>query len=42
MNVSLELGQAEVEMVLGARGHEHIEEVLASLRKRGYDAQRME
>ena len=41
MSVSLELGQAEVEIVLGARGHEHIEEVIACLREQGYDVERM-
>jgi threonine dehydratase len=42
LSVDLELGQAEVEMVLGTRGHEHLAEVLAHLRERGYDARRME
>lgn len=42
MNVSLELSQAEVELVLGTRGHEHIEEVIACLRERGYDVERMQ
>ncbi len=42
LSVDLELGQAEVEMVLGTRGHDHLAEVLTHLRERGYDARRME
>ena len=42
MGVSLELGQAEVEIVLGTRGHEHIAEVLEHLRQQGFDARREE
>ena len=42
MNVDLELGQAEVEIVLGTRGHDHVAEVLAHLTENGYDAQRMD
>jgi len=42
LSVSLELGQAEVELVLGTRGHEHIESVLAHLRAQGFDAERMD
>ena len=41
MSVSLELSQAEVELVLGTRGHEHIAEVITCLRERGYDVERM-
>ena len=41
MNVSLELSQAEVEVVLGTRGPEYIEEVIACLREQGYDVERM-
>ena len=42
LSVDLELGQAEVEMVLGTRGHDHLAEVRTHLRERGYDARRME
>ncbi|MFP4248739.1 MAG: threonine ammonia-lyase [Armatimonadota bacterium] len=42
LSVDLELGQAEVEIVLGTRGHEHVAEVLAHLTEKGYDARRME
>jgi len=42
MSVDLELGQAEVEIVLGTRGHEHVAEVLDHLRGNGWDARRMD
>jgi len=42
MSVSLELGQAEVAVVLGTRGPEHIEHVIEHLRERGYDVVRMD
>ena len=42
MSMDLELGQAEVEIVLGTRGHDHVAEVLAHLRDRGWDARRID
>jgi threonine dehydratase len=42
LSVDLELGQAEVEIVLGTRGHEHVAEVLAHLAAKGYDARRID
>lgn len=42
LSVDLELGQAEVEIVLGTRGHEHVAAVLAHLRERGWDARRID
>ncbi|MGM0491767.1 MAG: threonine ammonia-lyase [Armatimonadota bacterium] len=42
LSMDLELGQAEVEIVLGTRGHEHVAEVLAHLTEKGYDARRMD
>jgi threonine dehydratase len=42
MSMDLELGQAEVEIVLGTRGHDHVAEVLAHLTEKGYDARRMD
>ncbi len=41
LSVDLELGQAEVEIVLATRGREHVSEVLAHLAGNGYDARRM-
>lgn len=38
----LELGKAEVEMVLSTRGPEHVAEILGALRARGYNARRHE
>lgn len=42
LSVDLELGQAEVEIVLGTRGHDHVAEVLAHLTENGWDARRMD
>ncbi len=42
LSVDLELGQAEVEIVLGTRGHSHVAEVLAYLREHGWDARRID
>jgi len=42
LGVSLELGQAEVAIVLATRGPEHVEEVLALLHEEGLDARRVE
>ncbi|MCD6361668.1 MAG: threonine ammonia-lyase [Armatimonadetes bacterium] len=42
MSVSLELGQAEVEVVLGARGHDHITAIIAHLCEAGYDVRRID
>lgn len=42
MSMDLELGQAEVEVVLATRGHEHIAEILEHLRDEGWDARRMQ
>ncbi len=42
MSMDLELGQAEVEIVLGTRGHRHVTEVLAHLEDQGWDARRIE
>ena len=42
LSVDLELGQAEVEIVLGTRGHDHVGEVLSQLAGKGYDARRMD
>jgi len=42
LSVDLELGQAEVELVLGTRGQSHVAEVLAHLTEKGYDARRMD
>ncbi|MGI5820167.1 MAG: threonine ammonia-lyase [Armatimonadota bacterium] len=42
MSVDLELGQAEVEIVLGTRGQEHVASVLAHLTAQGYDARRID
>lgn len=38
----LELGKAEVEMVLSTRGPDHVAEILKSLRAKGYNARRHE
>jgi len=40
LGVSLDLGQAEVEVVLATRGPEHVAEVLELLRQEGFDARR--
>lgn len=42
LSVDLELGQAQVELVLGTRGHEHVAQVLAWLGEKGYDARRID
>ena len=42
LSVDLELGQAEVEIVLGTRGHDHVREVLSRLTEKGYDARRID
>jgi threonine dehydratase len=42
LSMDLELGQAEVEIVLGTRGHDHVAEVLAQLTEKGWDARRMD
>ncbi|MGD9497700.1 MAG: threonine ammonia-lyase [Armatimonadota bacterium] len=42
LSVDIELGQAQVEIVLGTRGHEHVREVLDDLRKKGYNARRID
>lgn len=42
MSMDLELGQAEVEIVLGTRGHGHVRDVLAHLTAKGWDARRIE
>jgi len=42
LSMDLELGQAEVEIVLGTRGHDHVAEVLAHLTEAGYDARRID
>lgn len=42
MSMNLELGQAEVEIVLGTRGAEHIAEVLSQLSEKGWDATRID
>jgi threonine dehydratase len=42
LSMDLELGQAEVEIVLGTRGHDHVAEVLAHLTAAGYDARRID
>ncbi len=42
MSMDLELGQAEVEIVLSTRGDEHVAEVLDHLTEKGWDARRME
>jgi len=39
---NLEVGRAEVEIVLNTRGPEHVEEVLHLLRVKGYDPRRVE
>ncbi len=42
LSMDLELGQAEVEIVLGTRGHDHVREVLTHLTEKGYDARRID
>ncbi|MFW6156221.1 MAG: threonine ammonia-lyase [Armatimonadota bacterium] len=42
LSMDLELGQAEVEIVLGTRGHDHVREVLGHLAEKGYDARRID
>jgi threonine dehydratase len=42
LGVSLELGQAEVEVVLATRGPEHVTEVLGLLHEEGFDARRVD
>jgi len=42
LGVSLELGQAEVEVVLATRGSEHVAEVLDRLYEEGFDARRVD
>jgi len=39
---NIEIGRAEVEVVLNTRGPDHVEEVLGLLREHGYDARRHE
>lgn len=42
LSVDLELGQAQVALVLSTRGHEHVAQVLAGLGEKGYDARRID
>lgn len=42
MSVDLELGQAEVEIVLGTRGHDHVADVLSHLTAQGWNARRID